>query len=136
VEGTLTEVAASERKLTDFIKLTPSLQRTELGDPSFLVGLQEYEDQMLNDTTAAEIRAKISDSRTQNVSYYDPSGLESLETPGTSHIVTADASGMAISLTTTVNLLFGSHLMVPETGVIMNNEMYVVLGPDIETAWY
>ena len=30
---------------------------------------------------------------------------------------------MAISLTTTVNLLFGSQLVVPETGVIMNNEM-------------
>ena len=42
---------------------------------------------------------------------------------GTSHVVTADASGMAISLTTTVNLLFGSQLVVPETGVIMNNEM-------------
>lgn len=132
---TLTEVAASERKLTDLIKLTPSLQRTELGDPSFLVGLQEYEDQMLNDTTAAEIRAKISDSRTQNVSYYDPSGIESLETPGTSHIVTADASGMAISLTTTVNLLFGSHLMVPETGVIMNNEMYVTGSTYVEIPW-
>ena len=38
-------------------------------------------------------------------------------------MVTADASGMAISLTTTINLLFGSHLLVPETGVIMNNEM-------------
>lgn len=37
--------------------------------------------------------------------------------------MTADASGMAISLTTTVNLLFGSQLVVPETGVIMNNEM-------------
>lgn len=30
---------------------------------------------------------------------------------------------MAISLTTTVNLLFGSQIVVPETGVIMNNEM-------------
>jgi gamma-glutamyltranspeptidase / glutathione hydrolase len=37
--------------------------------------------------------------------------------------VTADQSGMAITLTTTVNLLFGSQLMVPETGIIMNNEM-------------
>lgn len=43
--------------------------------------------------------------------------------PGTSHIVTADASGMAITLTTTINLLFGSQLMVESTGVIMNNEM-------------
>src|SRR5436305_5690846 len=78
---------------------------------------------MLSSAAAAEVRSRISDSTTQNVSWYDPGGLESLETPGTSHVVTADASGMSISLTTTVNLLFGSQLMVPETGVIMNNEM-------------
>jgi gamma-glutamyltranspeptidase/glutathione hydrolase len=30
---------------------------------------------------------------------------------------------MAISLTSTINLLFGSYIMVPETGIIMNNEM-------------
>ncbi len=77
---------------------------------------------MLSAAVAQEVRKKIT-GYTHNVSYYDPSGLESLETPGTSHIVTADASGMAISLTTTVNLLFGSQIMVPETGVIMNNEM-------------
>ena len=75
--------------------------------------------------TAQLIRSKISDFQTQNVSWYDPKGIESLETPGTSHVVTADKDGMAISLTTTVNLLFGSQLIVPETGVIMNNEMLV-----------
>ncbi|OCK77219.1 gamma-glutamyltransferase 1 [Lepidopterella palustris CBS 459.81] len=99
------------------------LQRGNLGDPSFVKGLQQYEESMLTAETAREIRAKISDSQTFNVSYYDPAGIESLETPGTSHVVAADESGMAVSLTTTVNLLFGSHLMVPETGVIMNNEM-------------
>jgi gamma-glutamyltranspeptidase/glutathione hydrolase len=75
--------------------------------------------------TGQLIRSKISDFQTQNVSWYDPKGIESLETPGTSHVVTADKDGMAISLTTTVNLLFGSQLIVPETGVIMNNEMLV-----------
>lgn len=98
-------------------------ERAELGDPQFLDGLSRYQEEMLSPATAAEIRGKISDSHTLNVSAYDPNGLESLETPGTSHIVTADQSGMAISLTTTINLLFGSQLMVPETGVIMNNEM-------------
>lgn len=98
-------------------------ERSNLGDPSFQPNLTQYQAEMLSDKTAAEIRSKISDFQTQNVSAYDPSGLESLETPGTSHIVTADASGMAVSLTTTVNLLFGSQLMVPETGVIMNDEM-------------
>lgn len=98
-------------------------ERTNLGDPSFVKNISAYQSEMLNARTAAEIRSKISDSHTLNISAYDPSGIESLETPGTSHVVTADASGLAISLTTTVNLLFGSNLMVPETGVIMNNEM-------------
>lgn len=98
-------------------------QRSELGDPSFVEGLDKYQADMLSDETANAVRAKLDDHRTQNVSAYDPDGFESLETPGTSAIVASDASGMAIALTTTVNLLFGSHVIVPETGVIMNNEM-------------
>ena len=98
-------------------------ERSEMGDPEFVEGMYEFQDEMLNATTAALIRSKISDFHTLNVSAYDPSGFESLETPGTSAVAVADASGMAISLTTTVNLLFGSNIMVPETGVIMNNEM-------------
>ncbi|KAI1137361.1 gamma-glutamyltranspeptidase [Hypoxylon sp. FL0543] len=98
-------------------------QRAKLGDPFFVEGLEEYQDSMLTDETAAKTRSKISDFSTQNVSYYDADGLESLETPGTSHVVTADKTGLAVSITTTINLLFGSQVIVPETGVIMNNEM-------------
>jgi len=94
--------------------------RANLGDPLYLQGLQTYEDQMLSEAVAAEVRAKITDV-THNISYYDPTGLESLETPGTSQIVAVDITGMAISLTTTVNLLFGSQVMVPETGVIVSS---------------
>lgn len=43
--------------------------------------------------------------------------------PGTSHIAVADHSGLAISTITTINTRFGSRVMVPETGVVMNNEM-------------
>ena len=100
-------------------------ERANLGDPLFLEGIDKYQAEMISAKTAAEVRSKISDTRTYNTSYYDPKGLESLETPGTSHVVTADYTGMAISLTTTVNLLFGSQLVVPETGVIMNDEMNV-----------
>lgn len=97
--------------------------RADFGDPLFVPGMARYEHELLSYQTGVEFRAKINDTRTYNVSYYDPEGIESLNTPGTSQISTADASGMAISLTTTVNLLFGSNLIVPETGVIMNNEM-------------
>ncbi|KAH7401822.1 gamma-glutamyltranspeptidase-like protein [Phaeosphaeria sp. MPI-PUGE-AT-0046c] len=109
--------------------------RANLGDPLFLSGIDAYQEAMYSAATTSEVRSKISDSRTFNTSYYDPQGLESLETPGTSHIVTADASGMAITLTTTVNLLFGSKLVVPETGVIMNNEMNDFSIPGVSNAF-
>ncbi|KAL0635701.1 hypothetical protein Q9L58_005335 [Maublancomyces gigas] len=98
-------------------------QRGELGDPLFVPGMDEYQKSMLSAAAAAEIRSLISDSGVHNISAYDPKGLESLETPGTSHMVTADKSGLALTLTSTINLIFGSTVMVPETGVIMNNEM-------------
>ena len=98
-------------------------RRASLGDPDFVNDITNYEARILNQTFAEKIRNRISDKHTLNVSDYDPEGFESHENHGTSHIVTADASGLAISLTTTVNLFFGSRVMVPETGVIMNNEM-------------
>lgn len=97
--------------------------RANLGDPCFVKHLQEYVDEIINETTAAEIRQHIFDNKTFDISYYDPSGVEVLNTPGTSHIVAADSSGLAISITTSINLLFGSQVIVPETGIIMNNEM-------------
>ncbi|KAK8087455.1 gamma-glutamyltranspeptidase [Apiospora phragmitis] len=106
----------------------------QLGDPDFLGdGLARLEKRMLSDAGAALTRAKILDNATQPVEAYFPTDEANGNKPstpvyarashGTSHIVTADASGMAVSSTTTVNLLFGNLVMVPATGVILNNEM-------------
>ncbi|KAI1826893.1 gamma-glutamyltransferase [Xylaria intraflava] len=97
--------------------------RQSLGDPDFLEGIDELEKKMLDATQAAWIRAHILDNATQPVENYDAKRVYAPDNHGTSHIVTADASGMAVSSTTTVNLLFGNLLMVPSTGVILNNEM-------------
>lgn len=50
-------------------------ERSNLGDPLFVEGLDEYQAEMLNDTTAVRIRSEISDFRTQDVSAYTPTGL-------------------------------------------------------------
>ena len=110
-------------------------KRASLGDPDFVDGIVAYEAEILNQTFANETRGRISDRHTLNVSDYDPEGFESREDHGTSHIVTADASGMSISMTTTVNLFFGSSLMVPETGVIMNNEMADFSVPNVSNVF-
>ncbi|KAI1745233.1 gamma-glutamyltranspeptidase [Xylaria scruposa] len=101
--------------------------RQELGDPAF-VEVSAYEDLMLSSRRAAATRSHILDNSTQPVENYASGGKGApmrYAPPGhgTSHITTADGTGMAVSSTTTINLLFGNLLMVPSTGVILNNEM-------------
>lgn len=98
-------------------------QRTLLGDPTFLPNLTEYQHGMYSAATAAEVRSKIEEFHTLNATAYNPSGYEILQDSGTSATVASDYSGLKIAVTSTINTLFGSGLMVPETGVIMNNEM-------------
>ncbi|KXJ86794.1 gamma-glutamyltranspeptidase [Microdochium bolleyi] len=116
------QVNLSSHRLIESLKWAYG-QRAELGDPKFVAGLDKYQASMLSDETVTEIRSRISDVRTFNLSYYNPKGLESLDTPGTAHFATADASGMAVSMTSTVNLIFGSQVMIPEIGLVMNDQM-------------
>lgn len=64
----------------------------------------------LTEEVAAAARAKIVDNATFPTSYYNPSNYYPSRESGTSHLATADGSGMAVSLTTTVNLIWGSRV--------------------------
>ncbi|KAF2456774.1 gamma-glutamyltranspeptidase-like protein [Lineolata rhizophorae] len=132
--GDAAQTNLSTHRLDEAMKFAYA-QRMQLGDPAFVEGMSDYEAMMLAGDTAAAIRGKILDDRTQNASFYDPDGFGLPATHGTSHVVTADASGLAISLTSTINLLFGSTIMVPETGIIMNNEMNDFSTPGTENKW-
>jgi len=90
--------------------------RAELGDPDFFNYMIDFETEMLESRTASHIRDNISDHHTKNVSEYDSKKYSLPESHGTSHIVATDSTGMSITLTSTVNLIFGSQLMVSETG--------------------
>ncbi len=41
----------------------------------------------------------------------------------TTHLTTADSEGNVVALTQTINTTFGSKMIVPGTGVVLNNEM-------------
>ncbi|MCC5646226.1 gamma-glutamyltransferase [Nostoc sp. CHAB 5824] len=45
------------------------------------------------------------------------------ESPQTSHLTVVDEQHNAVSLTFTVNLIFGAGVVTPGTGIILNNEM-------------
>lgn len=93
--------------------------RQELGDPDFVGNIKGLQQQMLSAEKAKEIRNLILDNGTLPMSAYNPQAVYTVDSQGTSHIVTADGSGMTISSTTTVNLLFGAQVMTPETGIIL-----------------
>jgi gamma-glutamyltranspeptidase/glutathione hydrolase len=53
----------------------------------------------------------------------DPTGAPGREGAHTTHVSVVDGEGAAVALTTTLNTWYGSKLVVPGTGVLLNNEM-------------
>ena len=90
-----------------------------LGDPDFVTVPQRL---LTSADYAAGLRATINPAKAT------PSDLLSgqatpLEDEETTHFSIIDADGNRVAGTQTVNLLFGSGLVPPGTGVLLNNEM-------------
>ena len=105
--------------------------RTRLGDYFYneSSSINDYPERIskiyLNDEWTAKACKVLNDpsmKTLEDVLDYDPKYIHS-EAHGTSHYSIMDDKGNAIALTTTVNLLCGSLLHDPETGMIFNNEM-------------
>ncbi|XP_031638996.1 glutathione hydrolase 1 proenzyme-like [Contarinia nasturtii] len=95
-------------------------KRTFLGDLNYN---KSFIDAFSDMKTADDIRTKISPDRTFND--YKHYGAEySMEADhGTAHISVLSANGDAISITSTVNSIFGSKIRSKSTGIILNDEM-------------
>ncbi|OAG31967.1 gamma-glutamyltranspeptidase / glutathione hydrolase / leukotriene-C4 hydrolase [Nematocida displodere] len=52
-----------------------------------------------------------------------PSTVKILEDHGTTHLNVIDRDGMIVALTSTINFYWGSGLMDPSTGIILNNQI-------------
>lgn len=109
--------------------------RVELGDPDYIRNIEQYESQLISDAKAREISRLIRDNETQPVDAYDPDGIYTADGAGTSHIVAADGAGMAVSSTTTLNLLFGAQIMTARTGIVLNDQMNDFSIPDVRNAF-
>ncbi len=90
-----------------------------LGDPDFVRVPQRL---LTSADYAAGLRATINPSKAtpSNLLSGQPTPLEDEET---THFSIIDAEGNRVAATQTVNLLFGSGLVPPGTGVLLNNEM-------------
>ncbi|XP_039292330.1 glutathione hydrolase 1 proenzyme [Nilaparvata lugens] len=105
-------------------------RRSELGDPYFTNITQ-----LLNDLRSPEyiqrIRESIHDGVTSsNYSYYGAK-FNLTEDHGTANLVVLSPTGDAVSVTSTVNLVFGSKFVSRSTGILLNNEMDDFSDPNI-----
>lgn len=112
-----------------------SAQRTRIGDPSFMnaTSLRNI-DKISTEKEADYIRSRLDDNQTHSLPYYDPL-FDIKDSHGTMHLSTVDDHGMAVSLTSTVNLIFGSQVMDPVSGVIFNDEMDDSSTPGVPNAF-
>ncbi|PVV03626.1 hypothetical protein BB560_001893 [Smittium megazygosporum] len=108
-------------------------QRTHLGDPDF-VQIKKFIELQQSKEYAEVVRKNITDDRTHSWKYYNPE-FDIKDDHGTTHLSVVDKDGMAVSLTSTINLLFGSKLMDPVTGVVLNNHMDDFSTPNIRNAF-
>ncbi|OCF39520.1 gamma-glutamyltransferase [Kwoniella heveanensis CBS 569] len=127
--GMLSRFEAEGRgSVTDLHRLTEALrlaygQRTALGDPAFVPGLDEAQTSWLNPSAIDERARLIDDKTTHPPDYYKPAKVEIVEDHGTSNITAADSDGLVVSITTTVGLGWGSRIIVPGYGFVLNDSM-------------
>lgn len=90
-----------------------------LGDPDFV---QNPIERLLDKAYAEKIRAAIAPNQAGVSATIQP-GVPPHEGANTTHYSIVDRWGNAVAVTYTLNDWFGAKVMVPKTGVLLNNEM-------------
>lgn len=112
--------AAYLHHLTQSMKLAYADRSEYLGDPDYIdVPVAELTDKAY----AARLRARINSDKATPSALIAPGKLTPGEGTDTTHYTVADGQGNVVSNTYTLNFSFGSHIAVPGTGMLLNNEM-------------
>jgi len=112
--------ARTVHHMAEAMKLAYADRSEYLGDPDFvkipLAGLtsKKYAD---------ELAAQISPDRARSAKEIKPGKPQSYESNQTTHFSVVDKAGNMVAVTYTLNTNFGSGIVAPGTGIMLNNEM-------------
>ncbi|XP_059193283.1 gamma-glutamyltransferase 5a [Centropristis striata] len=104
--------------LVEAFKFANGLKK-HIRDPRF--SSEEMAKKFTEDSFAKHIRSLISSSETHDPQYYNITPY--LDSMGTTHVSVLADDGSAVSVTSTINHIFGSKVFSPSTGIILNNEL-------------
>jgi gamma-glutamyltranspeptidase / glutathione hydrolase len=120
----------------EYIHTLATASRQALKDADTWIGDPEYTPapsaQILSDSWIGEARTRMrADSVPEKISAMD--SIHAFGPGNTTHLVVVDSLGNMVSLTQSINYFFGSGVMVPELGFLLNNHM-ADFGADTMTA--
>jgi gamma-glutamyltranspeptidase / glutathione hydrolase len=111
--------AASIHYMAEAMRHTFVDRNFQLGDPDFVKNPLE---RLLSESYAGEIRAKIDAAKATSSKDVQP-GVAPHEGTQTTHFSIVDPKGNAVSVTYTLNALFGAKVIAGDTGFFLNDEM-------------
>ncbi|XP_040205293.1 glutathione hydrolase 5 proenzyme [Rana temporaria] len=97
-------------------------QKRQLAEGLAAGNTKELLDTLLSPSFAQNIREKIDDSGDHTLSFYNVSSIHP-ETLGTTHISVITKDGSSVSVTSSINHVFGAMVYSPSTGIILNNQL-------------
>jgi len=112
--------AAYLHLLAESMKLAYADRSRYLGDPDFY---PVPVNQLISKSYADKLRNTITLKQARPSAEIKPGAHFNEESPDTTHYTVADAAGNLVSNTYTLNFSYGSHITVPGTGILLNNEM-------------
>nr|XP_018896073.1 PREDICTED: gamma-glutamyltranspeptidase 1-like isoform X2 [Bemisia tabaci] len=120
---------------TDFTKIAEAFKfgygrRSEFGDPEF-VDVKNILSRMNDPKHIEEVRKHILKMETSQDPVFYGGNFSFVEDHGTGNMVVLDPNGDAVVMTSTVNLIFGSFVVSPCTGIVLNDEMDDFSSPSI-----
>lgn len=104
--------------LYEALKIAAADRRASTGDPDFL---DVPVSRLMSKAYGDERRAEISMER---ASAFTAAALSN-ESQNTTHVTVADREGNIVTSTQTINSIFGAKMIIPGTGIVPNNYMYL-----------
>ncbi|MDK3019703.1 gamma-glutamyltransferase [Pseudodonghicola flavimaris] len=104
--------------LYEVLKIAATDRRASTADPDFV---DVPVARLMSKAYGDERRAEIAMDR---AGHYEPAALSN-ESQNTTHVTVADRFGNIVSSTQTINSVFGARMIIPGTGIVPNNYMFL-----------
>jgi len=120
--------SSTEAEFHQSLHLVAEAMKLAFADRAFWLGDPDYVKVprgLLDKSYAQELAKKIDRNQATRVTSHGipPNPDDQIFERHTTHLTAADKEGNWVAITTTVNTTFGSKVVIPGTGVMMNNQM-------------